>query len=64
MNEIIYKYLCQLFSETDILATYLDVPAVFDTKAPDDMDEGWSNAQYPRCIFELNMQANAERKVS
>ena len=65
MNEIIYQYLCQLFGEADVLATYLDMPAVFDTKAPDDVDESWNNdMKYPRCIYELNMQANAERKVS
>ena len=66
MKEIIYQYLCQLFGEADVLATYLDGrPAVFDTKAPDDLDESWNDGvQYPRCIYELNMQANAERKVS
>lgn len=66
MEKIIYRYLCELFQEENVLAQYLYNPAVFDTKAPDDMDEGWTDegAQYPRCIFQLDMQANPERKIS
>lgn len=62
MEEIIYKYLCTQFEET--ISKYADAPAVFNTNAPDDMDENWNDAQYPRLIFDLNMQANPERKIS
>ena len=67
MEEIIYKYLIGLFSseENELkLALYSDYPAVFFTKAPDDLDENWNDAQFPRCIFDLNMQSDPERKVS
>lgn len=64
MEEIIYKYLLESFSVENLLAEYVDKPAVFDTQAPNDMDENWKDAQYPRCIYQLDMQANPERKVS
>lgn len=66
MEVIIYNYLKKVFTENEELLTkYMDKPAIFNTKAPDDMDEGWNDeSQYPRCIFELNMQADAERKIS
>ena len=64
MEEIIYKYLLESFSGENLLAEYVDKPAVFDTQAPNDMDENWNDAQYPRCIYQLDMQANPERKVS
>lgn len=63
MEEIIYKHLCSQFNN-GTLAQYADIPAVFNMKAPDDMDENWNDAQYPRVIFELNMQADSERKIS
>lgn len=62
MEEIIYKYICTQFEET--ISKYADAPSVFNTQAPDDMDENWNDAQYPRVIFDLNMQANPERKIS
>ena len=62
MEEIIYKYICTQFEET--ISKYADTPSVFNTQAPDDMDENWNDAQYPRVIFDLNMQANPERKIS
>lgn len=62
MEEIIYNYLCD---NIDGLTTYADVPAVFNTKAPDDKDENWNEeTQFPRIIFDLNMQADPERKIS
>lgn len=64
MEEIIYRYLLGLFEEDSPLAQYGDKPAVFNMQAPDDMDESWNDAQYPRCIFELSMQADPERKIS
>ena len=64
MEDIIYKYLLECFGENELLTQYMDRPAVFDTQAPGDMDENWADAQYPRCIFQLDMQANPERKIS
>lgn len=46
------------------MASYGDYLAVFNTSAPDDMDEEWGCSQFPRCVFKLNMQADAERKIS
>lgn len=65
MEEIIYQYLSGQFADDDTLTSYMGLPAVFNTKAPDDKDDGWdANSQYPRVIFDLNMQADPERKVS
>lgn len=64
MEELIYTYLCGQFESNDDFARYAGKPAVFNTKAPDDMDEYWNESQYPRCIFELKMQADPERKIS
>lgn len=65
MEEIIYQYLCQCEELTGMLTTWSDVPAIFQTKAPDDTDESWgSESQYPRIVFDLDMQSDAERKIS
>lgn len=64
MEEIIYNYLCDSEELTGKLTTWSDSPAIFQTKAPDDKDEDWGKTQYPRLIFDLDMQADAERKVS
>lgn len=66
MEEIIYQYLCeQLNTEEGLLTSYMGVPAVFNSKAPDDKDEGWDEkSQFPRVVFDLNMQADPERKIS
>ena len=63
IEDIIANHLCSQFNN-GTLAQYADTPAVFNTQAPDDMDEYWNDAQYPRVIFDLNMQADAERKIS
>lgn len=65
MESIIYSYLCETMSEENLLTSYMEKPAVFNTKAPDDKDEGWDGeSQFPRVIFDLNMQADPERKIS
>lgn len=62
MESIIYNYLCD---NIESLTKYADVPAVFNTKAPDDKDENWNEeTQFPRIVFDLNMQADPERKIS
>lgn len=63
MEKVIHDYLCEELSED--LTNYLNIPAVFNISAPSDEDEEWGeNTQYPRAIFELNMQDDPERKVS
>ena len=75
MKTIIYNHLQNVFvdGEENLLATYIGRPAVFDTTVPDDIHEEeeeeeesyWENdIQFPRCVFELNMQADPERKIS
>ena len=65
MEEIICGHLLSLYTDDEKIARYCDLPAIFNTNAPDDMDEYWeSDNQYPRIIFELKMQANTERKIS
>ena len=64
MEKIICKYLREKLNKEDQLAVYMNKPAVFNHSVPDDMDENWQDAQYPRCVFDLNMQADAERKIA
>lgn len=65
MEEIIYQYLCDCEELTGLLTTWTETPAIFQTKAPDDTDEAWNDGiQYPRLVFDLNMQSDAERKIS
>lgn len=73
MEKIIRKYLLDIFLEnSSLLATYMGEPAVFNTKVPDDVNEEYEeeesywkdDIQYPRCVFELSMQADTERSVS
>lgn len=65
IEEIICGHLVSLYADDEKIARYCGLPAVFNTKAPDDTDVFWeSENQFPRIIFELNMQADAERKVS
>ena len=65
MEEIIYQYLCDCEELTGLLTGWSDAPAIFQTKAPDDTDEAWNDGiQYPRLVFDLNMQSDAERKIS
>ena len=62
-EELIYKR----FSESEELAAFLAVfsgrPAVFSPAPPDDNQKGWgSKTQYPRVVYNFDMQANEERK--
>lgn len=65
MDEIIGQYLCEQSIIREKLTSYLVTPAIFNKNAPDDKDEGWEGeSQFPRIVYELNMQADPERKVS
>lgn len=47
---------------TDHLATYADLPAIFNQEAPADKDGRWENGpQYGRLVFAVDLQGNPER---
>lgn len=63
LDELIYKRLSEAKDLTRHLATFDGCPAVFTPEAPDDRSEGWGSAtQYPRVVFNYDMQADGERK--
>lgn len=62
LKQLIYKKLIENDILSERLATYYGKPAVFDTEAPGDQEEGWDNkTQYPRCDYIIDTQANEER---
>ena len=65
LEAIIYDYLKNNEAITKMLTLYDGNPAIFNMEAPSDMDTHWRDGpQYPRMIYELNMQDNPERKTS
>ena len=64
MESIIFKYLREKLNKKDLLSVYMNMPAVFNKNVPDDMDENWGETQFPRCVFDLSMQSDSERKIS
>lgn len=63
MESVILKHLRKILNNN--ITTYCGEPAVFNSLAPLDTDEGWDeDTQYPRAIFELKMQDDPARKVS
>lgn len=59
---LIYKRLLDSDKLKSLCATYAGKPAIFNTEAPDDKQEGWEGkSQYPRINFTCDMQANEER---
>lgn len=64
-EELLYSHLIGCGDLTRFLTSYNDEPAVFNQKVPDDKDNLWdSNVQYGRAVFYVNMQSDAERKIS
>ena len=62
LKQLIYKRLVHAKDIGGLLAKYAVHPAVFDTEAPDDKQDGWEGkTQYPRLNIVLDMQANEER---
>lgn len=62
LKQLIYKRLVHAKDIGELLAKYAGRPAVFDTEAPDDKQDGWEGkTQYPRLNIVLDMQANEER---
>lgn len=63
LEELIYKRLSEAENLTKHLAKYSGLPAVFTPEAPGDREAGWGRAtQYPRAVFNFDMQADGERK--
>lgn len=55
---LIYKRLLDSERLKSLCATYAGKPAIFNTEAPDDKQEGWGGkSQYPRINFTCDMQA-------
>lgn len=61
-EELIYSCLSNDLDITKNMASYMERPAIFYQNAPDDVQLGWKNGQYPRLIYNIDMQANQERK--
>lgn len=61
LSELIFKRLSSDEVLADKLATFSDLPAIFDTEFPNDQMPGWGDRQYPRISYHINLQANTER---
>lgn len=65
IEELLYNRLSTYEPLIELLATYGGRPAVFFQSAPEDGQKGWGGkTQYPRLVYDLDMQANTERKSS
>ena len=54
----------RLLSRTELsekLATFGGMPAIFFQETPDDKDESWGDAQYPRIVFSADTFADPAR---
>lgn len=62
LEELIYKRFVSSETLTRKLAIFKGVPAVFSPEPPSDEQEGWNeNRQYPKIIYNFDLQANEER---
>lgn len=62
LKELIYQRLKSTPKLAELCAKYDGQPAIFDTEAPTDTQEGWEGkCQYPRITYICDMQANDER---
>ena len=63
LENLIYKRLSEAKDLTKHLTTFGGKPAVFTPEAPGDRAVGWgATTQYPRIVFNFDMQADGERK--
>lgn len=63
LEELICKRLFEAKNLTKCLTRYAGQPAIFTPEAPGDREAGWGRAtQYPRAVFNFDMQADGERK--
>lgn len=63
LEEVLNKRLMETESVAKHLALFYNEPAVFSPIPPDATDEGWNDSkmQYPRIVFNYDMQASTER---
>lgn len=62
LEELIYKRFTESEELIKLLARFSGRPAVFSPEAPEDNMSGWENKkQYPRLIYNYDLQANEER---
>ena len=61
LSELIYKRLSDTEALTGKLCTFMDKPAIFSPEAPEDNQEGWGGAQYPKVIFNYDLLADEKR---
>lgn len=62
LEELIYKRFVSCKELIEHLAVFENAPAVFSLEPPDENQEGWgSNTQYPKVIYNFDLQANEER---
>lgn len=62
LEELIYRRFIESAETAGFLAVFNNRAAVFYQTAPDDRQKGWRGPQYPRIIFDMDMQANQDRK--
>lgn len=63
LEQLIYKRLSESQELTGDLASFAGGPAVFSIRSPEADHEGWGgNTQYPQIVYNVDMQANEERK--
>ncbi len=63
LEELIYRRFISSESLAKHLATFDKMPAVFSPEPPADNQEGWGdNTQYPRVVYNFDLQANEERR--
>lgn len=62
LEELIYKRFTDSKELTSHLTTYSGLPAIFSPEAPEENQTGWGgHTQYPKIIYNFDMQANEER---
>lgn len=64
LEELIYARLTGNEQLREKLTKYIDAPAVFLQKCPDDTADGWHGIQYPRADYLVDMTADPERHSS
>lgn len=63
LDELIYSRFVGSDALVKQLAEFSESPAVFSPEAPDDNQEGWSGkTQYPKVVYNFDLQANEERR--
>lgn len=62
LEELIHKRFAGSEDLAKNLAIFSGTPAVFSPEPPDDSQEGWGgNTQYPKVVYNFDLQANEER---